>query len=883
MKKLPLFAFGVCCAMGMAMVHAAFADTELDYVEATGSQWVDTGIVGRHDIKVEIKAEWLSLNGDTTLLACRGNAGTDSRINFMNSSNIDYSGRGVVGWGYGTFARSEWQEEKSGRSHYRFWELGRVYTVVGEYTNSVGGTSCKITVDGMTSIDMLMDAIPSTGCNLTLFGNNVAGNVIGLATARCYGLKIWQKPEAGGDYALVRDLRPVLKDGRAGFHDAVSGDYFYSATGKELVAGTEANQPDCIVDYVESTGSEYVDLGVIGKSGVTMESRMSWTVIPDDGSYVASRKGGDTRFYLYHHYQKDTIGYGNYYQCGVVASPGVVQNVRCVLKNGEQKLTVDDVVRKSMTTSSDVNTGYSLYLFACNKDGSPQYKSKARCYSLKLWEGESLVRDFRPCLKRGSGALYDQVSGKIFRAGAGTLRTGRLPVAGKPDYFVNYIASKGDNYFDTGIRARNDTRAAGDFQLTNSKRNVEEERYGYFGVPLKHEERTVLGACASGGGSRYYFCHMPNAQYWIGYGDLKFYPSTYTTDATGAVWEARCELYTSRHTFDVALEDGRQSVVLDGKEICVSNATGSVDAGCNLYVFACNSGGTANYLVNARLYSLQIWQKPETGGDYVLVRNYRPCMKNGMAGLYDEVNDQVVYPVNFIPKDCIGSVVYTDDMKPVEVLEYVDSNCSQWVDTGVTGRVDTVAEFTMAWLNSGADPDVGFLGSRQNSGDTRFYMWHDAHNSQSFAYGDFRYINGLDETSPNWRDDPNHIPIVEGEVLHVKTSFLANGQTIFVNGRKALNVAYGDNLNTGYPMYLFAYNNYGSAACKCAARLYSLKIWQDGKLVRNFLPVRLDCGLNALYDKVGQKCYPSLGAEFTSWGPSIGEFLLNKGMHLLVR
>ena len=46
-----------------------------------------------------------------------------------------------------------------------------------------------------------------------------------------------------------------------------------------------------------------------------------------------------------------------------------------------------------------------------------------------------------------------------------------------------------------------------------------------------------------------------------------------------------------------------------------------------------------------RLYYAKIWQ---TNGldatSYRLVRDYRPCVKNGVAGLYDAVSETIFYP-----------------------------------------------------------------------------------------------------------------------------------------------------------------------------------------------------------------------------------------------
>ena len=73
------------------------------------------------------------------------------------------------------------------------------------------------------------------------------------------------------------------------------------------------------------------------------------------------------------------------------------------------------------------------------------------------------MRDLVPCVKHRRPALLDRVSGRFFFAGAGRLVAGRNATSGRPDYFVEYLESKGDTWLDTGVRARNDVRATGEF------------------------------------------------------------------------------------------------------------------------------------------------------------------------------------------------------------------------------------------------------------------------------------------------------------------------------------------------------------------------------------------------------------------------------------
>lgn len=898
MKKVVsvLMSLAVCLC-----VQAETPDCFVDYVEATGQQWVDTGIVGRYNTKAEIKVEWMAPGAaDETVLACRGDASTDSRINMANGSWEE-----KVGWGYGDYHNVSLDNDNK---NWLLWEKVRVYTVVGEFvamnrSEDVEAPDLVVNqkwyVDGVSRADVVGTNFVDTGVNLTVFANNINGSITGQSRARCYGLKIWQKPpEATVDdaYTLVRDFQPCVKNGRAGLYDAVSQTIFYSESGTDLVAGPDVNEPDAFVDYVESTGGQFVDLEVEGKSGVSMEADMMWVEVPSDGSFVAARNGDNTRFYLYHNYVNQTIGYNAYHQSGVSTAAGVRQTVRTVLKSGTQTLEVDGQSVMSRTDAATVNTGLNLYLFACNRDGAAVYGTKVRCYGLKLWDGDRLARDLRPCLKGNSACLYDEVSKRIFRAGnGGTLKTQRVK-AGKPDYFVDYIESDGFGYIDLGIPARSGTRAAGKFRYTLDRSSETENRY--MGGPVSHNERTYLGARHyrdKERDDRFYLVHGVGCTFWAGYNEHRQYPGTQmisnevvtvttnvedevTTVNTNVTWnvkEQRLWLGVTDHMFDVTFAKGCQQITIDDQRVLDEVWEDIADPECNLYLFACNDAGTKElYRANARCYGLKIWQtpRPEDGPSALaLVRDLKPCVKDGEAALYDEVEDKIYFYSRKLALSYAGAPTDIDALKPRKILDYVESNGTQWYDLGVTGRVDTVAEFEMQWLKRVDDPDDGFLGSRTDGGDTRFYMWHVAHNNQSFGFRTFNYFNTGDVAAPNYRDDPGHIPAVIGQKYHARVSFAAGSQTVDVDGVRRLEINRAG-FDTGYSMYLFAYNNFGSSACKCAARCHWLKLWQDGKLVRHFIPVELDFGVTALYDKVEQKVYRPQGGN-VAFGSVIGDYV----------
>ena len=64
----------------------------------------------------------------------------------------------------------------------------------------------------------------------------------------------------------------------------------------------------------------------------------------------------------------------------------------------------------------------------------------------------------------------------------------------------------------------------------------------------------------------------------------------------------------------------------------MTNETATGQATLNLYLFAVNNFGSANFNITAKLYSCQIYDS-ET-----LVRNFIPCINpEGMVGLFDAV------------------------------------------------------------------------------------------------------------------------------------------------------------------------------------------------------------------------------------------------------
>ena len=197
------FAGAFALALVATAALAEQPDKWVSYVESTGSSWVDTGIIGRWNTKIEAKVEWMAL-ADSAFVASRtGDGDTRCYMCYCNGSPYQF----LLSQGGNATAKvsNGWETR---------WELGRVYNYAASFsaTNSAGKSTGTITVDGCGPWSTTFTGL-NTGRSLYVFANNNGNGTAGKSKSRCYGLKIWQGSEDGGDMALVRDFQ-TLHEGR---------------------------------------------------------------------------------------------------------------------------------------------------------------------------------------------------------------------------------------------------------------------------------------------------------------------------------------------------------------------------------------------------------------------------------------------------------------------------------------------------------------------------------------------------------------------------------------------------------------------------------------------------------------------------------------------
>ena len=612
------FCAAIAAICAAAATFAEEPDAFVEYVESDGTQYIDTGIIGRCNTSADMTIQWLSQPDGSFLSSRLSGSGNGRFILCSNDKNKKYyAGHRTAYWGNQILYNTSGPD--------------RIQTSI---THDGTDTTITMTINGdEATVTRTEDAL-DTELNMYLFAQNHGGTVELKSSVRCYSVKIWQ------DGVLVRSFRPCKKADVAGLYDLVSGRIFYPTEGT-LAAGPILKlhaSPDHFIQYVEATGTQYIDTEVVGRCNSAMEAHVMWSWV-NDASFLSSRiDGGNTRFVLYgaagRHYMAHrtyTRNTDSTVKDSVSGSPKVDWNLEApdyisssISTNGDSVtywMKVNGTTRINQTrTEEGINTGLNMYLFAQNQGGSPTLHSPVRCFDLKITQDGALVRDFHPCIKDGRAGLYDEVSGWIFFPQGGEL----VYPNETPDKYVKWANAPGANYVPVAVRGKSGVKAEMKYRPMDDSKEDQ-----YFLAARKGNERFLLN---------YLYLYSTTVINTIGY--RSNYKAVQWTWQKGADYTLLSEI---DHT-------GAVSGTRNG-ETKSAASLGLLDTGLNLNMFAINMDGKAQDYFTGRFYYTKIWEWDATAGEYRIVRDLKPCVKDGNVMFYDEESHTMFKPYPAIPAE----------------------------------------------------------------------------------------------------------------------------------------------------------------------------------------------------------------------------------------
>ena len=387
-------------------------DAEIEYLRFTSRsfkdvrEYIDTGVVPNETFEFEIDILWN--NGYNTVygqepISSRRVNSADADVRFMLSSyythGYSYCGVGPR-WDYST-------NQPSGvRLHYEFHNKTLATSFAGNHVFSMPENMVSMRPVYLGAANSATEGI----CNP--FGGNI------------YTCKLWLNG------VLVRDFIPVRKGTVGYMYDRVSGKLFGNAGTGDFVLG-----PDVVpVEYIESHGTEWMKTDFVPDQDSHVElSFMNLnpdTITPNiwaSGAFIGS---GNTQLFgvritlgdseiecfaspLRIHYYGQNIG---------IKFDAQFRNKIWTIRNVTSDVASDFTCRAPLPLCG-INSGTTSGAYSVN----PAFIG--RIYTFRAWQGNILIRSFRP-VRVGSGstwegAMMDVLTRRIYRnAGTGAFTYG---------------------------------------------------------------------------------------------------------------------------------------------------------------------------------------------------------------------------------------------------------------------------------------------------------------------------------------------------------------------------------------------------------------------------------------------------------------------------
>ena len=237
---------------------------------------------------------------------------------------------------------------------------------------------------------------------------------------------------------IVRDLIPV-RVGNVGYlFDKVSGQLFGNAGTGSFILGPDIKP----IEYLQSSGTQKIDTGINYNLTSKIKIEMETTIINEnrcvlisnycDGNAacISCEVGGTSnshartpRFYMSLTNKNTTSDTW----AGVAVPLNTLNNVifEYDKTTGKKRLTSQTTTNELVFTGNPYGTTQNLLLFLDHRASPSAIAYGVRIGKVKIYINDNIVRYFIPVRVGSTGYMYDKVSGQLFgNAGTGTFTLG---------------------------------------------------------------------------------------------------------------------------------------------------------------------------------------------------------------------------------------------------------------------------------------------------------------------------------------------------------------------------------------------------------------------------------------------------------------------------
>lgn len=366
------------------------------------------------------------------------------------------------------------------------------------------------------------------------------------------------------------------------------------------------------VEYIESSGTQYIDTGVT-PSATDNRVQMDFVTGDTEGSLFGSHNGNTDALTCY---------WGGFWITGsnpinYTLANGTRYTLDVHAQNNSITATINGET-KTGSYSGTMPTTANFALFAQNNISEIKNHCAIKLMRARIYKDNVLTRDFVPCQNASNAlGLYDMVGGEFYaNAGTGSFTSGEEVLktlsyaravkemyVAVPQIYTKlaYIQSNGTQYINTGVKAS-----------PTNLRIVTDYTY-----PAEHGSASIYGSRNNANASAKYSINAYNQ------------PSFYVGTSSGLL--AHSTSLNTDYVLDVKAQNNTLTVKLNDTTR-TATYSGTLSDTYPIYLFANNQEGTAAEKASIILRGAKIYN------DDVLVRDYVPAKKaDGTIGLFDQV------------------------------------------------------------------------------------------------------------------------------------------------------------------------------------------------------------------------------------------------------
>ena len=576
--------------------------------------------------------------------------------------------------------------------------------------------------------------------------------------------------------------------------------------------------------YVASNGSQGINTGYCMTPDTRWEVDFQLTATTPVQGRIVGGDGFSPNFYVSCYINGDgdfSFGAGDTFKAFSTGIAVDTARHTAILDCPAKKMTYVNaagVTNWTGTINVDCTKAATIPLVLCAVASSADVTQIASCasvkiYSFKVYEQGVLARDFKPCLQAGVPGLRDSETGifvKDDRVGAAALAYGG-DIESHED---GYVESAGGQCVNSRYFMNPGTKVEIDYALTDATVNSQWRLVG-----------------ADGGG-----CNAYSAIY-IGGGGVSFGTGdSFIGHGTGVAPDLL------RHTCVIDSPNNKYyyvtGVTTNWTGTIASTRTKTAVHPMGIFADCTSTSGTASKnFAKAKIYRVKFW----TDGE--LVHDYLPCVQDGVAGFKDLVDGEFVTS---------GGLTSGGDITSEEGDAYIEStNGNCYIDTGYYFGPKTRIDADFAFIDTAVQQFVFEVGPEVVG---RFYV-----------NGGTNYAWTCKDDSGTWTS--TGVPLA-AYVRRFGTIDAASKKVSFSTAGFTNYTATISSCTKTCTKALILFANVIKNANYAKMRLYGFKIYEDGVLVRDYVPYVIN-GLAGVKDTLSGSFAASGNGSAFSWGGDV--------------